>query len=281
MKIAKARPGADRRPTCATTTPSFAALVGACDEFCEKVNARAHRETGRAPVDMLAEERAHLHVLPAEPHTAALGETRVVDDDQTIRFGSVRYSTPAGHRAPRCGAGWWARSWSSSPAPRRAWSRSPATELSTPGQPPDPRRPLPRTIPAATAPGRRRLRPTRRRPSEIAVLRPSAPGRARAGSVEAGRGRARARGCRDPRWPQRGRAGRAVLGTATTWSTGGPRAGAASGAGRFGDGDLAARSSTTSPHQAGAPTCELDHRRRGPLRPSPAPARPGDGLRRR
>ena len=79
--------------------------------FCEKVNARAHRETGRAPVEMLAEERARLHVLPAEAYTAALGETRRVDDDQTIRLGSVRYSTPAATRAPRCGAGWWATSW--------------------------------------------------------------------------------------------------------------------------------------------------------------------------
>ena len=30
------------------------------------------------------------------PHTAALGTTRVVNTDQTIRFGSVRYSTPPG-----------------------------------------------------------------------------------------------------------------------------------------------------------------------------------------
>jgi hypothetical protein len=46
---------------------------------------------------MLAEERAHLHRLPAAPYTAALGETRRVDDDQTIRWSSVRYSTPPGH----------------------------------------------------------------------------------------------------------------------------------------------------------------------------------------
>ena len=36
-------------------------------------------------------------MLPAEPHTAALGEERLVNDDQTVRFGSVRYSTPPGH----------------------------------------------------------------------------------------------------------------------------------------------------------------------------------------
>jgi hypothetical protein len=42
-------------------------------------------------------ERRHLHVLPTEPHAIALGEERLVDDDQTIRFGSVRYSTPPGN----------------------------------------------------------------------------------------------------------------------------------------------------------------------------------------
>jgi hypothetical protein len=54
---------------------------------------------------MLVEERAWLHVLPTAPHTAALGETRRVDDDQTIRWGSVRYSTPDGHQ----GAAVWCR----------------------------------------------------------------------------------------------------------------------------------------------------------------------------
>jgi hypothetical protein len=49
-------------------------------------------------VDMLAEERPRLHVLPAQAHTSALGETRSVGDDQTIRWGSVRYSTPDGHQ---------------------------------------------------------------------------------------------------------------------------------------------------------------------------------------
>jgi hypothetical protein len=44
----------------------------------------------------LALERARLHVLPSAPYAAALGQTRLVNTDQTVRFGSVRYSTPPG-----------------------------------------------------------------------------------------------------------------------------------------------------------------------------------------
>lgn len=83
----------------------FAELLIACDEFCARVNGRVHRETGQAPAEMLSVERAQLHVLPAAPHTAALGQTRRVEDDQTIRWGSVRYSTPDGHQ----GAEVWCR----------------------------------------------------------------------------------------------------------------------------------------------------------------------------
>lgn len=75
---------------------SFAELAEACERFCAEVNGRSHRETGRTPVAALEDERGHLHALPKEPYTAALGETRTVEDDQTIRFGSVRYSTPPG-----------------------------------------------------------------------------------------------------------------------------------------------------------------------------------------
>lgn len=73
---------------------SFSELVAAAAAFCDTVNARPHAETRRPPADLLAVERAQLHVLPAEAFTAALGESRLVRDDQTVRFGSVRYSTP-------------------------------------------------------------------------------------------------------------------------------------------------------------------------------------------
>jgi transposase len=76
---------------------SFAELVEACEEFCERVNHRVHREIAAVPADRLLVERQRLHVLPVEPYAMALGGERVVDDSQTIRFGSVRYSTPPGH----------------------------------------------------------------------------------------------------------------------------------------------------------------------------------------
>jgi hypothetical protein len=36
-------------------------------------NLREHRETRAVPLVRLAREREHLHVLPGEPHTLALG----------------------------------------------------------------------------------------------------------------------------------------------------------------------------------------------------------------
>jgi transposase len=76
---------------------SFAGLEDACGDFCERVNARVHRETAAAPAVRLAAERERLHPLPDEPYALALGGERLVGDDQTVRFGSVRYSTPPGH----------------------------------------------------------------------------------------------------------------------------------------------------------------------------------------
>jgi hypothetical protein len=49
-----------------------------------------------APDEALLAERERLHPLPLRPFTAALGETRSVNSDHTIRFRSVRYSTPPG-----------------------------------------------------------------------------------------------------------------------------------------------------------------------------------------
>lgn len=73
---------------------SFAELEAACDAFCERVNAREHRITGRAPAEMLAEEQGRLHPLPVSPHTLCFGETRKVSRESTISIGRAIYSVP-------------------------------------------------------------------------------------------------------------------------------------------------------------------------------------------
>ena len=93
VRIAKA----DLVPTDANLLPgygSFAELAAACARFCEEVNSRVHRETMRIPAHALLAEQSR---LPAEPFAMALGTTRTVSPDQTIRMGIVRYSTPPGH----------------------------------------------------------------------------------------------------------------------------------------------------------------------------------------
>ena len=100
---AGSRHGEDRQgdlvPRDANLLPaygSFAGLEEACREFCDRVNGRVHRETAAVPADRWP-RAGELHPLPDEPYALALGEERLVGDDQTIRFGSVRYSTPPGH----------------------------------------------------------------------------------------------------------------------------------------------------------------------------------------
>lgn len=73
---------------------SFPALVRSCDDLCQELNGREHRESRRVPAVALAEELPLMHRLPLEPYTAALGESRGVRDNQTIRWGSVPYSLP-------------------------------------------------------------------------------------------------------------------------------------------------------------------------------------------
>lgn len=93
VRIAKA----DLVPTTANLRDdhaTFAELAAETTGFCDKVNTRVHRETGRAPIDMLAEERARLHAIPAAPYVAALGQRRVVTRSSVISLGNVRYSVP-------------------------------------------------------------------------------------------------------------------------------------------------------------------------------------------
>ncbi len=73
----------------------FAELEAACAAFCEQVNARVHRITRRAPAEMLAEERARLHVVPQHPQTIAFGVTRVVPaTTPMVAFEAGQYSVP-------------------------------------------------------------------------------------------------------------------------------------------------------------------------------------------
>jgi len=93
VKLAKA----DLVPTDANLLgeyASFAALEAACRVFCEQVNARPHRITRRAPAEMVAEERARLHPVPAVPLAAALGVTRRVDAMSLVTFEGGQYSVP-------------------------------------------------------------------------------------------------------------------------------------------------------------------------------------------
>src|SRR5690625_7429140 len=92
VRLAKA----DVVPTEANLRPaygSFAELEEACEEVCAEVHGRVHRESARIPAEALLEERRRLHVLPAAPHTLALGQTRTVNTDETDLYGSVRSST--------------------------------------------------------------------------------------------------------------------------------------------------------------------------------------------
>jgi transposase len=74
---------------------SFADLEVACEVFCAQVNARVHRVTRRTPEAMLAEERAYLHPVPADPHTVAFGLTRTVaPKTPMVTFEAGQYSVP-------------------------------------------------------------------------------------------------------------------------------------------------------------------------------------------
>jgi len=93
VRIAKA----DLVPTNANlleSYDSFAELAGACRATMDRFNSREHRETRRIPNDAIKDERLRLHPVTDEPHTLAFGQTRSVDRDATIRYGSARYSVP-------------------------------------------------------------------------------------------------------------------------------------------------------------------------------------------
>lgn len=94
VKLAKA----DLVPTDTNLLPaydSFAELEAACRAFMTMVNGRMHRVTRRVPVEMLEQERARLHPIPAQPHTVAFGVTRqVAINTPMVDFEYGSYSVP-------------------------------------------------------------------------------------------------------------------------------------------------------------------------------------------
>ena len=221
------------------------------------VNARRHRETGAVPAERLAVERERLHVLPSAPYAAALGETRLVNTDQTVRFGSVRYSTPPG----LVGAEVWVRAAGdelvivadlNALALRPSWAPAPPAglvevarhALSTPGRP---------RIELAHYPGHPQdpsgaPRPPTPKPTSRGRDRVPRPRPRRRGV--AGRGRRRGRGAGAGEDGRRGRARRP--GRTRARST--PRSGSPPRPGRFAEDDLLA---IVRHRAAGAPSAEL------------------------
>ncbi len=114
---------------------SFSELLEACERVMAETNSTVQRLSGQAPAARLREELAHLHLVRPDPFTAALGESRTVYEDRTIRLGNVPYSTPPGNEGKEV--------WSAAPArtccsPARV--RTEVTEirrhqLSVPGRP--------------------------------------------------------------------------------------------------------------------------------------------------
>ena len=147
-------------PTSANLLPaysSFADLEAACGSFCAEVNARPHRATRRLPADMLAEELARLHPVPATPFTAALGVTRKVDGLSLVSFEAGRYSVP--HQL--AGQPVWARRHGDEIVIVHAGQDGPAEvarhQVTSPGSPSvqDAHYPPPPAGPAARVPGAR------------------------------------------------------------------------------------------------------------------------------
>src|SRR5436190_2281726 len=89
---------ADLVPTDANLLSSysqFAELRGACDDVCERFNARPHRATHCPPIERLAQERERLHALPDTPFTTVFGVTRGVGKNlPLVQFDGGEYSVP-------------------------------------------------------------------------------------------------------------------------------------------------------------------------------------------
>jgi transposase len=81
--------------------PDPAEANAAAQSWCAEVNGRRHADIAAVPTERLATERPLLRPLPSlRPATSPVA-TRKVDALSTVRFGSARYSVPAGLRGER------------------------------------------------------------------------------------------------------------------------------------------------------------------------------------
>ena len=173
-----------------------AELERECERLCERVNARRHRVTRRAPAVLLAEERERLHPLPGLPHTVCFGQTRRSPGRRRSRWAAPSTPSPRRSSTSASGArrGLGARRRRHRLPPGAARGRPPRADHAGPAV--DLRRALPRPAPpgrSSAAPGR--AQPRRRRSFARA-------GRRGLAGWAAAQGAARARrGC-GGRWPR-------------------------------------------------------------------------------
>lgn len=73
----------------------------AARSWCAEVNGRHHADIAAVPAERLAIERPLLRPLPSLRPAAPPSASRKVDALSTVRFGSARYSVPAGLRGER------------------------------------------------------------------------------------------------------------------------------------------------------------------------------------
>jgi len=81
--------------------PSLEAANAAAVAWCAEVNGRIHADIAAVPANRLAIERPLLRALPSLRLSAQPTASRTVDALSTVRFGSARYSVPAGLRGQR------------------------------------------------------------------------------------------------------------------------------------------------------------------------------------
>ncbi len=74
----------------------LAAANAAARAWCDEVNSAVHSEIAAVPLERLTSEREVLRPLPSLRPALRRGVQRKVDRMATVRFGSARYSVPAG-----------------------------------------------------------------------------------------------------------------------------------------------------------------------------------------